>query len=702
VAVAFVVSVLAAYLVLHSALTGSFDRLEQQNVSSQASRIRSSLGHEQAMIGQFVLSNSEWDQAYDVIANRDSRAADALFPPAQLRTSFALDGIAFLDRAGRVVGGGLASGSGGGSYASFSSGLAGGLASPAVMTSSESCGVLAAVQAHYLFCAAPVLHTDGSGPADGEFVALRTLDAAGARALGADAGLTVTVAGTRLHGVTRILASALGPLAVQTRAVDERHMDLLVAVRAVDGGTPLVLEAAFDRPVHAAALNSATLCAEIISVLGIELLVISILAQRAAQARRNRAFQQAISHAAAGGGSVAPPGRDLAVLATSVNGLLETMSERQLEAHRARDAAAAERAAAAAEKHESEARAERERIQAAAESQRELAQAEAQAQLEREQAAIEATHEREQAAAQARRASAAEAREALTEIESTLALFSRAGETISDGTHDTLLAAAAMRERVEQAVQGSVALRVTTDAAAQVTQEISAVADQTRLLALNAAIEAARAGEQGRGFAVVAEEVGALAQVAGSAANRVLEHIRSVSNESSGVSASIEQTSATLEAVDDAARRIQATVEAQRASTEESTATLSAAAARLVDIAERRTAPRLESELAVRAVLIGANAKPIPVETVTADLSISGALLKRCSGLERGPWQMQLFLPGEPEPVCCEAALKRETPSHYGVAFERLGGRDFERLEAFVGRQQSKQANRARRDGSVG
>ena len=139
-----------------------------------------------------------------------------------------------------------------------------------------------------------------------------------------------------------------------------------------------------------------------ISVLGIALLGISILAQRIAHRRRSRAFQAAVREAAELGGRVDPPARDLAVLAGSVNELLEAMSARQLEAQRASEAMNAERAAASAERRETEARAERERLEAAAKAaqQRELDAAEAR--RLREIDAAEAQRLQELAATEAR------------------------------------------------------------------------------------------------------------------------------------------------------------------------------------------------------------------------------------------------------------------------------------------------------------
>ncbi|MGA2925679.1 MAG: methyl-accepting chemotaxis protein [Solirubrobacteraceae bacterium] len=682
VAAGFVALIAVAYLVLHALMASNFDRLERENVAGQAQRIATSLGYESSLISTFVINNSEWDDAYEAIAHRSASAAATAFPPQQTRADTGVGAVGLLDRAGTLVGGGMIGA--GAQYGPVSRSLAAGLNRIAAASRAESCGVLAATEAHYLFCAASVVHSDGSGPTIGTLVALKTLDATGVAALGRRAGLVMQLGQVPVGGSATKLGSALGALSVQTQTVSDNQLDLLLGVPAVQGGAPLELQIAFARPVHDAAAQSAITSAEIIGVLGIALLAISIFAQRAGHARRSHAFQRAVQAAAADGGHVTPPGRELAVLAGSVNDLLDVISERQRQAQRDSEAIADERAQAAAAKLESEARLERERERAAAAAQHEREEAAAAAQRDREQAAAEAKQEREQAAARARRASAADAREALDQIDATLGVFGQASDTIAASTQDTVRAATAARARVAEAVQGSLALRATTSAAADVTREISAVADQTRLLALNAAIEAARAGEHGRGFAVVAHEVGQLAQAAGGAAERVLAHIRNVTDESAGVASSIEETSTTLEAVDEATRRIQETVDAQRQATQRSEVTLAAATQRLVQIAERRTATRVALQARVRATLVVDGPTPPPVETETVDLSATGALLQRRAELGEGPWQLELSLPGDPAPIRCLATLARITPGHLGVAFGDLTDANRRRLEQTI------------------
>lgn len=101
-----------------------------------------------------------------------------------------------------------------------------------------------------------------------------------------------------------------------------------------------------------------------------------------------------------------------------------------------------------------------------------------------------------------------------------------------------------------------------------------------------------------------------------------------------------------------------------------------------VQIAQRRAATRVALITPVRATLVDSDGiAKAAVETVTANLSQSGALLTRRPGLGEGPrWHIELLLPGDPTPIRCGAVLARQTPTHVGVAFANMQQLDQIRL----------------------
>ncbi len=66
---------------------------------------------------------------------------------------------------------------------------------------------------------------------------------------------------------------------------------------------------------------------------------------------------------------------------------------------------------------------------------------------------------------------------------------------------------------------------------AQVTQALGQIATKTDVLATTAAVEAARLGDQGRGFAVIGQQIGALAEHAGSFATKISQLVETANRD---------------------------------------------------------------------------------------------------------------------------------------------------------------------------
>jgi PilZ domain len=108
-----------------------------------------------------------------------------------------------------------------------------------------------------------------------------------------------------------------------------------------------------------------------------------------------------------------------------------------------------------------------------------------------------------------------------------------------------------------------------------------------------------------------------------------------------------------------------------------------------VVLPERRAAERIPLNAAVRLWEAGREGEEGgAVETITADISITGALVERRPGLDTEELAMELRFSPDPVPISCRAKPVRETPTHIGVKFVDMPESDRARLAGIIFRFQ--------------
>jgi PilZ domain len=104
-----------------------------------------------------------------------------------------------------------------------------------------------------------------------------------------------------------------------------------------------------------------------------------------------------------------------------------------------------------------------------------------------------------------------------------------------------------------------------------------------------------------------------------------------------------------------------------------------------VQLPERRAAERVEVHAVARLFPPDAGGDGEPVDTLLADLSISGMRVARHPRLVEGPrYRLELYVADRPTPLRCDAAVARTTATHVGMKFIDVQEADRTLLAAIV------------------
>ncbi|MBG0828975.1 PilZ domain-containing protein [Planomonospora sp. ID67723] len=523
-----VILVIALGFVVQRQITvAAFDRVEADQVAQDAQRIRIALDYEIRLLSDYGATNSIWDSSFADVREADGTAFEADFPPSDIRRIYGVDGVVGTGPDGTVRVGGMV-----GAGSAFAP-LPADLAEPALLhrlfaadaeAGSARCGVVRTSGTPFLYCGFASYPGDGDGEPAGGLIYFKALGEERLTAIGKQIGLPVKlVSQARATGERPLtLSSRLGDLKVVTGALDDDRISVNVALPAVEG-TPVLLEAVRDRPIHETATVVLRDVFLMTAAAGALLLAVMVLLVRQGIRRQVRPLRRTAEAVIASGDRTlrvrSGDEGEIGALGRAIDTMLDAMAAQDTELEQAN---------------------------AAREEQLRITYAERQLS---EQQARQRAQEMINSSVSTIMGELHVVAEKTDELRGT-------AETIDERVSVTDAVTHRVVEQVRRANDTVEQLEASLRKVEGIAHIISNVATQTHLLALNATIEAVRAGEAGKGFSVVANEVKELATTTTQSTDEITAIIRSLEENATAMAGALTEMTGGVGNLDEAAAQV--------------------------------------------------------------------------------------------------------------------------------------------------
>ncbi len=328
-----------SYVVARTLVMGNFDAIEADAVRQNLERAQRALQGEVASLQQTTLDYAAWDETYRFAREQHpDYLARQLLEEGQAEQRVAA--FAIFDLRGVLLHGRIMDPEGRRRVPLPSEIVArlveGGLLFRDAAARQGRSGVLALPDGVWIVAACPILDNTRSQPARGTFVMGRPLDAGLVRALAEKTRLDLEVRGLGSLGVPPDLLP-LGPGVPLVRPVSEERIDGHAVVGDVNGRPAVALAVGMPRTIHERARTTLAYFTVSLLVVGLAFgLSMIILIETVVLSRIERLASSVHSVREQGslGSRIEASGRDeIAELGRSINALLATVEEAQVELH---------------------------------------------------------------------------------------------------------------------------------------------------------------------------------------------------------------------------------------------------------------------------------------------------------------------------------------------------------------------------------